>query len=59
MNVVEMLPRCLQMALDDEYCDEALERLTAAGVEVLTNERVVYPIVNTACKAIIPIRGID
>ncbi len=40
VTVVEALPHCLQMAMDDEYCDEAEARLTEAGVKVMTNSRV-------------------
>lgn len=40
VTVVEALPRCLQMAMDDEFCLEAQERLTAAGVNLLCNSRV-------------------
>ncbi len=41
VTVVEMLPRCLQMALDDEFCDEAVAKLTETGVKVMNEERVV------------------
>ncbi|NCD35053.1 MAG: pyridine nucleotide-disulfide oxidoreductase [Spartobacteria bacterium] len=41
VTLVEMLPRCLQMALDDEYCDEATDKIKEAGVTVLTEEQVV------------------
>ncbi len=41
VTVVEMLDRCLQMAMDDEYCDEAQKKLENTGVKVLTGERVV------------------
>lgn len=40
VTIVEMMERCLMMAMDDEYCDEAQEKLSAAGVRILTNERV-------------------
>ncbi|MGC9372151.1 MAG: FAD-dependent oxidoreductase [Thermovirgaceae bacterium] len=40
VTVVEALPHCLQMALDDEYCSEAQERLKEAGVTLLCNSRV-------------------
>lgn len=39
--VVEMLDKCLELALDDEYCDEARVKLEETGVKVLTNEKVV------------------
>ena len=41
ITVVEMMDRCLQLALDDEYCDEARIKLEETGVKVLTNEKVV------------------
>jgi len=41
VTVIEMLPQCLQMALDDEYCEEASQQLNEAGIKVLTEERVV------------------
>lgn len=41
VTVVEMLPRCLQMALDDEYCEEATVKLKETGVKILLNEKVV------------------
>jgi len=41
ITVVEMLDKCLQLALDDEYCDEARVKLEETGVKVLTNEKVV------------------
>jgi len=40
ITVVEALPRCLQMAMDDEYCDQAQEVLKEAGVNILVNEKV-------------------
>lgn len=40
VTVVEALPRCLQMAMDDEFCDEAQARLEETGVKVLVNEKV-------------------
>jgi len=40
VTVVEALPHCLQMAMDDEFCAEAEARLTAAGVKVMVNTKV-------------------
>jgi pyruvate/2-oxoglutarate dehydrogenase complex dihydrolipoamide dehydrogenase (E3) component len=40
VSVVEALPHCLQMALDDEYCGEAQEKLKESGVNLLCNSRV-------------------
>jgi len=39
VTVVEALPQCLQMALDDEFCVEAQAKLTETGVRVLTNSK--------------------
>ena len=39
VTVVEALPQCLQMALDDEFCIEAQEKLTETGVKVLVNSK--------------------
>ncbi|VEN74936.1 Pyridine nucleotide-disulfide oxidoreductase [Candidatus Desulfarcum epimagneticum] len=41
VTVVEALPRCLQLAMDDEYCDEARAVLEKTGVRIWTNERIV------------------
>ena len=40
VTVVEVLPHCLQLALDEEYCQEAEDVLTENGVNVLTNKKV-------------------
>ena len=40
VTLIEALPHCLQMAMDDEYCIEAEEKLTEAGVKVLVNTKV-------------------
>ena len=40
VTVVEALPHCLQMAMDDEFCTEAEERITETGVNILTNTKV-------------------
>lgn len=41
ITVVEMLPRCLQVAMDTEFCEEAESALAETGVKIITNERVV------------------
>ena len=41
VTVIEMLDKCLQLALDDEYCDEARAKLEETGIKVLTEEKVV------------------
>ena len=40
VTVVEALPHCLEMAMDNEFCVEAQEKLTETGVKILVNERV-------------------
>ena len=41
VTVVEALPYCLQMAMDNEFCEEAQARLEETGVKILVNEKVV------------------
>ena len=40
VTVVEALPHCLQLAMDDEYCAEAEEVLSETGVNVLKGVKV-------------------
>jgi len=40
VSIVEILPRCLNLALDTEFCDEASEILKENGIKVFTNSRV-------------------
>ena len=40
VTVVEALPHCLQMAMDNEFCDEAQIKLEEAGVKIMVNEKV-------------------
>ncbi len=40
VTVIEALPRCLQMAMDDEFCAESQEKLKDANVNILCNSRV-------------------
>ncbi|MEM2534814.1 MAG: FAD-dependent oxidoreductase, partial [Candidatus Nezhaarchaeales archaeon] len=40
VTIVEMLPHCLQLNFDEEYCVMAEEKLRSLGVHVITNERV-------------------
>lgn len=40
VTVVEALPQCLQMAMDDEFCAEAKAKLSETGVKVLVNSKV-------------------
>ena len=41
VTVVEALPYCLQMAMDNEFCEEAQALLEKTGVKILVNEKVV------------------
>ena len=40
VTIVELLPHCLQLALDDEFCTEAEKVLTDRGIELLVNSKV-------------------
>ena len=40
VTIVEILPHCLQLALDAEFCAEAESMLTERGIKVLTDQRV-------------------
>lgn len=40
VTIIEILPYCLQLALDEEFCTEAENMLTERGIKVLTNQRV-------------------
>ncbi len=37
ITVVEMLPHCLQLNFDDEFCEKVEERLKEKGVKLLTD----------------------
>ena len=40
VTIVEVLPHCLQLALDEEFCVEAEKALTERGIKLLVNSRV-------------------
>jgi NADPH-dependent 2,4-dienoyl-CoA reductase/sulfur reductase-like enzyme len=40
VTIVEILPHCLQLALDEEFCTEAENVLTERGIKLLVNKRV-------------------
>jgi len=40
VTIVELLPHCLQLALDDDFCTEAETVLTDRGIKVLVNSKV-------------------
>jgi len=52
VTVVEMLPHCLQLALDGEFCIEAEKMLVERGIKVLTNRRVEAILGNKAVSAV-------
>ncbi|RLC43290.1 MAG: pyridine nucleotide-disulfide oxidoreductase [Candidatus Coatesbacteria bacterium] len=41
ISIVEMLPKCLMLAFDDELCDVAEEILRKNGIEILAPDKVV------------------
>jgi len=40
VTIIEMLPHCLQMAFDDEFCIEAESILTSRGIKIIPNQTV-------------------
>jgi len=40
VTVVEMLPHCLLLALDEEFCSQAEDKLREKGVKIITNNAV-------------------
>ena len=40
VTIIEMLPHCLQLAFDDEFCIEAETGLTERGVKIIANQSV-------------------
>ena len=40
VTIVEILPHCLQLALDEEFCAEAESVLTESGIKILVNQKV-------------------
>jgi len=40
VTIVELLPHCLSLALDDEFCEEAEDKLSGRGIKVLTGKKV-------------------
>ena len=41
VTICELLPHCLQLAFDQEFCTEAEQLLTERGVKILANQKVV------------------
>lgn len=52
VTVVEALPQCLQMAMDDEFCAEAKAKLIEAGVKVMVNTKVEAILGDDAVRAV-------
>ncbi len=52
VTVVEALPHCLQMAMDDEFCAEAKAKLIEAGVKVMVNTKVEAILGDDAVRAV-------
>lgn len=52
VTVVEALPKCLMMAMDDEFCDEAEAVLKKTGVKIMVNERVDAIVGDEAVKSV-------
>jgi len=40
VTIIEILPHCLELALDEEFCIEAERGLAERGIKLLTNKRV-------------------
>ena len=40
VTIVEILPNCLQLALDEEFCQEAEDVLRERGINVLTSKKI-------------------
>lgn len=40
VTIVEMLPRCLQAAFDEEFCQEAENLLAERGIQLVTSDRI-------------------
>lgn len=40
VTIVEMLPHCLQLTFDEEFCVEAENAITEMGIKLLTNNKV-------------------
>ena len=41
VTICELLPHCLQLAFDSEFCEEAEKLLQERGVKILANQKVV------------------
>jgi len=52
VTIVEALPNCLQLAMDDEYCVEAEAVLSDAGVNIIKGVKVVSILGDEAASAV-------
>jgi NADPH-dependent 2,4-dienoyl-CoA reductase/sulfur reductase-like enzyme len=57
VTVVEAMPRCLMMAMDDEFCDEAQDVLKKTGVDLMIKEKVDAILGDEAVKAVRLVSG--
>ena len=57
VTVVEALPYCLMMAMDDEFCNEAQDVLKKTGVKLLVNEKVDAILGDEAVKGVRLVSG--
>jgi len=59
VTIVEALPHCLQTAFDNEFCVEAENKLTEAGIKIITNTRVKEILGNEAVTGIRLDNGVE
>ena len=59
VTIVEALPHCLQTAFDNEFCVEAENKLTEAGIKIITNTRVKEILGNEAVTGVRLDNGVE
>jgi NADH oxidase (H2O2-forming) len=52
IHIVEMLPKVLNQAFDDEFCDEVARELEKAGIRIHTNTRALSIVVENGAKKV-------
>ena len=52
VTIIEMLPHCLQLAFDDEFCLEAEKVLTDRGVKIVCNDTVAAILGDNSVKSV-------
>jgi len=52
VTIIEMLPHCLQLAFDDEFCIEAEKVLTDRGVKIVCNDTVAAILGDNSVKSV-------